>query len=167
MSTHGYKPKGSIDTLRTQRVAIIALRIVAGWTFDRIGAAIGIGRSTCYGIVRRAIETTGNEDIIELLDYILRRTTVMLLALCKLRAPCMVTWIIRQPISLRLHVYKLRSRTSQSKTRHFTIHLTTHFVSCPQLLTRCLSADLARFCRIKLYTRCGMVVLPRDLGGGL
>jgi hypothetical protein len=34
-----------------------------------------------------------------------------------------------------LHVYKLRSRTSQSKTRHFTIHLTTHFVSCSQLLT--------------------------------
>jgi hypothetical protein len=34
-----------------------------------------------------------------------------------------------------LHVYKLRSRTSQSKIRHFTIHLTTHFVSCSQLLT--------------------------------
>jgi hypothetical protein len=55
--------------------------------------------------------------------------------ICKPRAPCMVTSIIRQPISPPLHVYKLRSRTSQSRTRHFTIHLTTHFVSCSQLLT--------------------------------
>jgi hypothetical protein len=57
------------------------------------------------------------------------------LVTCKPRAPCMVTWIICQPISPPLHVYKLRSRTSQSRTRHFTIHLTTHFVSCSQLLT--------------------------------
>jgi hypothetical protein len=54
---------------------------------------------------------------------------------CKPRAPCMVTWIIRQPISPPLHVYKLRSRASQSRTRHFTIHLITHFVSCSRLLT--------------------------------
>jgi hypothetical protein len=47
----------------------------------------------------------------------------------------MVTWIIRQPISLPLHVYKLRSRTSQSSTLHFTIHLISHKVSCSHLLT--------------------------------
>jgi hypothetical protein len=50
----------------------------------------------------------------------------------------MVTWIIRQQISPPLHVYKLRSRTSQSRTRHFTIHLIAHFVSCSQLLTLAL-----------------------------
>jgi hypothetical protein len=47
----------------------------------------------------------------------------------------MVAWIIRQPISPPLHVYKLRSRASQSRTQHFTIHSITHFVSCSQLLT--------------------------------
>jgi hypothetical protein len=47
----------------------------------------------------------------------------------------MVAWIIRQPISPPLHVYKLRSRASQSRTRHFTIHSITHFVFCSQLLT--------------------------------
>jgi hypothetical protein len=47
----------------------------------------------------------------------------------------MVAWIICQPISPPLHVYKLRSRASQSRTRHFTIHSITHFVSCSQLLT--------------------------------
>jgi hypothetical protein len=55
---------------------------------------------------------------------------------CKPRAPCMVAWIIRQPISPPLHVYKLRLRASQSRGRHFTIHLITHFVSCSQLLTQ-------------------------------
>jgi hypothetical protein len=33
--------------------------------------------------------------------------------LCKPRAPCMVTWIIRQPISPQLHVYKPTSQTSR------------------------------------------------------
>jgi hypothetical protein len=54
---------------------------------------------------------------------------------CKPRAPCMVTWIIRQPISPPLHVYKLRLRISRWKTLHLTIHLTSHFVSCSPLLT--------------------------------
>ena len=47
----------------------------------------------------------------------------------------MVTWIIRQPISPQLHVYKPTSQTSRSSELHFTIHTTLHFVSCSQLLT--------------------------------
>jgi hypothetical protein len=55
----------------------------------------------------------------------------------------MVTWIMRQAISPPLHVYKLRSWTSQSTTQHFTIHLTSHFVFCSQLLTRGAAGPLS------------------------
>jgi hypothetical protein len=74
-------------------------------------------------------------------DHISFYIHLKLREVCKPRAPCMVTWIIRQPISPPLHVFKLRSWTSQSTTRHFTIHLTSHFVSCSQLLTDCHHCD--------------------------
>ena len=41
----------------------------------------------------------------------------------------MVTWIIHQPISPPLHVYKLRLRPFQANTQHRTIHLTLQFTS--------------------------------------
>jgi hypothetical protein len=74
-------------------------------------------------------------DVVESIEQHLALSTNTTEASCKPRAPCMVAWIIRQPISPPLHVYKLRSRASQSRTRHFTIHSITHFVSCSQLLT--------------------------------
>lgn len=46
---------------------------------------------------------------------------------CKPRAPCMVTWIIRQPISPLLHIYKLRSQTSRS-SQHNTLHNILHLL---------------------------------------
>jgi hypothetical protein len=52
---------------------------------------------------------------------------------CKPRALCIVTWIIRQPISPPRHVYKLRLRTSQSGTLHYTSQYT--LISTAFLLT--------------------------------
>ncbi|KAF1360297.1 hypothetical protein EJ07DRAFT_155276 [Lizonia empirigonia] len=66
------KQRGSVDTSRTQRAAVITLRVVAEWTFERISSALGIPKSTCIGIVRRATDATKNEDINELLDYTAR-----------------------------------------------------------------------------------------------
>jgi hypothetical protein len=63
------KRKGSVDISRTQRAAIITLRVVAEWDYDRIVRALGVPRSTCSSIVRRAEEATGNSDIVDLLDY--------------------------------------------------------------------------------------------------
>ena len=58
---------------------------------------------------------------------------------CKPRAPCIVTWIIHQPISPQLHVYKLRSQTSQSST-HYTEQYTLHHTLSPAL--NCLHDQL-------------------------
>ncbi|KAF1355600.1 hypothetical protein EJ07DRAFT_181933 [Lizonia empirigonia] len=66
------KQRGSVDTSRTQRAAVITLRVVAEWTFERISSALGIPKSTCIGIVRRATDATKNEDINELIDYTAR-----------------------------------------------------------------------------------------------
>jgi hypothetical protein len=63
------KTRESVDTSRTMRAAVITLRIVAAYNFDDISRALGIAKSTCSLIVRRACEATGNEDIVELLDY--------------------------------------------------------------------------------------------------
>jgi hypothetical protein len=63
------KTPGSVDTSRTIRAAVTTLCVVAAWDFDRISRALGIPKSTCSLIVRRASEVTGNNDIIELLDY--------------------------------------------------------------------------------------------------
>ncbi|KAI8934014.1 hypothetical protein NX059_012519 [Plenodomus lindquistii] len=64
------KQKGSVDVSRALRAAIITLRVVAKYSFDAIHAALGIPRSTCSSIFARAVAATGNEDIIDLLDYI-------------------------------------------------------------------------------------------------
>ncbi|KAF1935906.1 hypothetical protein EJ02DRAFT_470840 [Clathrospora elynae] len=63
------KQHGSVDISRTQRAAVITLHVVAGFTFDQINRSLGIAKSTCIGIVRRAQDATGNSDIIKLLDY--------------------------------------------------------------------------------------------------
>ncbi|KAF1938210.1 hypothetical protein EJ02DRAFT_514669 [Clathrospora elynae] len=63
------KRRGSVNVSQTQRAAIITLRVVAEWNYDRIVRALGLPHSTCSSIVRRAEEATGNSDIIELLDY--------------------------------------------------------------------------------------------------
>ncbi|KAF1937074.1 hypothetical protein EJ02DRAFT_515433 [Clathrospora elynae] len=69
MSKPPPKHSGSVDQSRTIHAAIITLRVVVSWDFDRISRALGTPRSTCSGIVWRAKEATGNKDIIDLLDY--------------------------------------------------------------------------------------------------
>jgi hypothetical protein len=45
------KQRGSVNTSRTQRAAVITLRVVAEWTFEQISSALSIPKSTCIGIV--------------------------------------------------------------------------------------------------------------------
>jgi hypothetical protein len=51
---------------------------------------------------------------------------------CKPRAPYMVTWIIRQPISPQLHVYKPTSQTSRSSEGYTLLHTLSPAPNCLQ-----------------------------------
>jgi len=66
------KPQGSPDVTRSVRCAIVTLRLVSKWDFARIARALGQKKSTCSLVVRRAIERVGNNDILEILDFVER-----------------------------------------------------------------------------------------------
>jgi hypothetical protein len=62
---------------------------------------------------------------------------------CKPRVPCMITWIIHQPISLLLYVYSLRHRPlGHQNTTQYTF--TTSYISFSQLLTQ--RYKVVRYC---------------------